>query len=70
MILYNIIKITSRLLKLNFTTYVLSKSYVVLKYSMKLVSHRALSFCDRNGKYRHDNLQVASHIVRLISDYI
>ena len=54
MIWSRIIKNTYVELKLLLNTDVLSKTYIVMKYTSR--------------NYRHDNLQVIFHIVRLISD--
>ena len=56
------------MLKLLLYTFILSKSYMVMKYSINLVSHWAILFGDRNLMYRHDNFQAIFHIIRLISN--
>ena len=61
-------KLAYVIFKLLLDTNALSKSYMVMKYFIKLVSHWALCFCDRNWKYRHDNLQAIFHIFWLISN--
>ena len=55
------------MLKLLLNTFIL-KNYVVMKYSLKLVSHWAVRFGDRNWKYPHDNLLAIFHIDRLMSN--
>ena len=56
------------MLKLLLFTFILSKNYIVMKFSVKLVSHWVIYCVDRNCKYRHNNLQAIFHIVLLISN--
>ena len=39
-----------------------------MRYSIKLGSHWAIGFGDKNLKYRRNNLPTIFHIVRLISN--
>ena len=57
------------MLKLLFYTFILSKSYIVMKCSIKLVAYWLIFFGDRTCKYRHDNYQAIFHIFRLISNF-
>lgn len=46
--------------------YILSKSYIVMIYSIKFGSCWKIRFGVRNLMYRHDNLQTIFHIVGII----
>ena len=48
------------MLKLLLYTFILSKGYKVMKCAIKLLSHWAMCFGDRNWKYRHDNISCRS----------
>ena len=50
------------------TFYLYLENYIVMKFSVKLVSHWVIYCVDRNCKYRHINLQAIFHIVWLISN--
>ena len=47
-------------------TFLLSKSQLVMKYSIKLVIVSTF-FGDGDGKYYHDDFQTIFHIIKLIS---
>ena len=64
----NFIKLRYVIVKLLLYTFILSKNYIVMKFSIKIVAHWVMYFCDRNCKYRHDNLQAIFDIIWLISD--
>ena len=42
------------MLKILIYTFIFSKSYIVMKYSIRLVSHWTIRFDDRNLKYSND----------------
>ena len=56
------------MLKLLVYTFILSKCYILMNYSIKLVSHWVKIFSDRNWKHRHEDFQVMFRIVLLISN--
>ena len=59
----NFIKLPNIMLKLLLHTFTLSKSYIVMKFSIKLVSHWVIYFGITNCKYLYDNLQAIFYIV-------
>ena len=57
----NFIKLRYVIVKLLLYTFILSKSCIVMKFSIKLVSHWVMHSGDKN--YRHGNLQMIFHII-------
>ena len=64
----NFMKLRYVIVELLLHAFILRKNCIVMKFSVKLVSHWVMHFGDRNCKYRHDNLQAMFHIIWLISD--
>ena len=48
--------------------FILNKSQLVMKCSIKHVSHWAMFFGDRISNYHHDNFEVIFYIVQLLSN--